>query len=52
MLRFARRMVAAMSVSLALSFLDYALETLRLLTSRSITLGVKIQRLPETFIPS
>jgi len=52
MLRFVCRPIVAIPLSLALDLRGYAVETLRLLASRSITHGVKILRLPEMFIPS
>lgn len=50
--RFVCRPFAVIPFSLALSLRGYAVETLRLLASRSITYGVKILRLPEMFISS
>jgi hypothetical protein len=47
--RLVCRLFAAQSVSLALSFQAYAVETLRALTCRTITPGVKNQRLAESW---
>lgn len=47
---FVCRLFAALSVSLALSFRDYAVETLRVLACRSIKHGAKNQRFAESWI--